>query len=121
MGAKIFMGFTILDVVVAFFAGTVDADTESIIFNLVIIFACVAANLIFSKTKFATWLRYLLAYMSVLLIMLAYFAIVGASGVVATYVNVVIFVTAIFIIIEIVDRIGNHVKKKDGRAEPTDT
>ncbi|MCL2870488.1 MAG: hypothetical protein FWE26_02500 [Coriobacteriia bacterium] len=126
LGAKIFMGFTILDVIVSFFAGTVDANTENIIFNLVIIFACIAAIAIFNKLRLAMWLRWLLAYMSVLLIMFMYFWIAGvvilgeAGGTATVYINTIIFVTIVFVLIEVVDWVSSRLKVR-GKGAGTDT
>ena len=115
LGSKIFLGFTILNIVVSFFQGTADADVVNIAFNLVIIFSCVAANVIFYKTKLSIWLRYLLAYISVLIVMCTYVLVMHTlfegGDLVQHLVNTVIFTTVIFVIIDVVDRVGGFIKK----------
>jgi len=122
VGSKIFVGITVINVIVALFQGTVDANVEGVIDNLMVVFTCVIAFLIFYKTKLPTWLRYLLAYVSVVLIMLVYIlfisgAFTGEGNPIESLINVIVFTTIAFVAIDVADRISDRIKAKSNDAE----
>jgi len=116
MASKIFLALTLIDVASSFFEGTFDTTQIEIISNILTILFCVATVFIIEHMKVKMWLRILVSY-GILLVVVNGFVLgvgllQGGFPYLESFVNNTITVTIIFAITASISFAAEHVQTK---------
>jgi len=116
IGSKVFLGISVVNMIVTFIiTGTVYEDT---MYKLVVTFVCIASIFIFESFKLRMWIKYVLSYVLVNAILVAYISLTAGYISTTLLLNTLGITTVIFIIVVAVENTKDHIKARKARVEP---